>query len=51
VLLATKAIFNLQEPTANLYGIKITIRGKARFFDVNGIPGVHGRTWAGFDLR
>ena len=37
--------------TDDLYGIKITIRGTSRFFDISGIPGLNDRAWIGFDLR
>ena len=32
-------------------GISIQIRGMQRFYDIQGIPGVSGRAWIGFDLR
>ncbi|MCF7859862.1 MAG: caspase family protein [Candidatus Cloacimonetes bacterium] len=35
----------------DIYGINIKIRGKEKFFDIEGLSGVAGRTWVGFDLR
>jgi len=35
----------------DLHDVKIKIRGKERFFDIEGLQGVSGRTWVGFDLR
>lgn len=35
----------------DLQGVTITIRGTERFFDINGLSGVGGNAWIGFDLR
>ena len=41
------AIRNKQD----IEGVVMLVRGKERFYDIQGLPGLSGRAWIGFDLR